>query len=255
MTRKVLAPFMSVAVAAGLVFIADPAIAQPPGKGGFDKGKGFDKWKGSEKGSGDAVRTLEAELAKLKALEAEVESKLKSMKSEGRKQPMPPAPGGFGRPGGFGPPSGFGPPGGFGPGKGGPGSFGPPGMGGLSRGPGGMGGLTREHEMHGGSHHGMSGAVHGIVRAASGLSSEQLKEVIAALQKLQSEKHRATAPAPRAFERPGSRPEGRPTPPTSRSEARPTPAGRPGASTNEQILERLDRLARELDEIRRAVRK
>jgi uncharacterized protein (UPF0335 family) len=91
----------------------------------------------------------------------------------------------------------------------------------------------------------MSGAVHGVVRAASSLSAAQLKEVISALEKLQAEKLRAEAPAPRSAERPSFRPESRPTP----------PSGRPSASSNDQILERLDRLARELDEIRRAVRK
>jgi len=224
------APLMAVAVATSLVTFADPAVAQP-GKG-FEKGKGkgFDK---GGPGGGDAVKTLEAELAKLKSLEADLESKLKQLKGPAPKQPAGPGPGGFGRPGGFGP-GGFGPPMLFAWGKEkekdrGPGSFGPPGGWGE----------------RGGSKGAFPGAVQGVVRAASGLSAEQLKEVIAALQKLQSEKQRAAAPAPRSSERPSYRPEPRPTPKTE---------SRPSAS-NAQILEKLDRLARELDEIRRAVRK
>ncbi|MBA4189482.1 MAG: hypothetical protein C0467_15950 [Planctomycetaceae bacterium] len=238
MIRIFVAPLVAIAVATSLVAFADPAVAQP-GKG-FEKGKGkgFDK---GGPGGGDAVKTLEAELAKLKSLEADLESKLKQLKGPAPKQPAGPGPGGFGRPGGFGPPAmgGFGPPMPFGWGKEkekdrGPGSFGPPGGWGE----------------RGGSKGAFPGAVQGVVRAASGLSAEQLKEVIAALQKLQSEKQRAAAPTPRSSERPGYRPEG------GRPEGRPAPKteSRPSVS-NAQILERLDRLARELDEIRRAVRK
>jgi len=229
MTRMFVAPFLTVAVAAGLVTLSAPAIAQPPGKG---FGKDFGKKDGPDRGGqGDAVRTLESELAKLKALEADLEAKLKQLKGPAPKHDAPHGAGGLVRPGGFGPPG----PGGFGP----PGSFG-------GRGPGGPGEHARGHEPKGGPHHRMSGAVQGVVRAASNLSPQQLKEVISALEHLQAQKHRAEAPAPRSADRPSFRPEGRP-------EAR--PAGRSGASSNDQILERLDRLARELDEIRRAVRK
>jgi hypothetical protein len=256
MIRKLVAPVMAVAVAAGLVVFADPAIAQPPGFGGKGKG-GFDKGKGSDKGGpgGDAVRTLEAELARLKALETEVESKLKQLKSgpggKGGFEPKGPPPKGKGEfepkgpppKGGFEPkgpmgPGGFGPPGGFGWGRGG---FGPMGHGGFGPHQGGWGEHARGPESHGGSSHGSSQAVHGIVRAASHLSSAQLKELIGALHKLEAEKSRAAAPAPRTFERPAPR-----------SELRPTPSGR---SSNDQILERLDRMAREIEEIRRSLRK
>ncbi|VTU02465.1 unnamed protein product [Gemmataceae bacterium] len=261
MIRMLVAPMMSVAVAAGLVSFAGPAVAQPPGKGkgfdkkdwfekkdGFEKGgfgkkDGFEK-KGPERGSGDPLRALEADLAKLKSLEADLEAKLKQLKSPAR-APEPKAKDGPRGPGGFGP-GGFGPPGGFGRGGFGPGGFGPPGM---SRG-------EPSRGTPGSGRGAASGAVQGVVRAASGLSAAQLKEVIKALEKLESEKLRAER-SPSRPERPSFAPPSRPEPKAGpRPEGRPAPRteGRPGSS-NDQILERLDRLARELDEIRRAVRK
>ncbi|WP_439631432.1 hypothetical protein [Gemmata sp.] len=256
MIRMLVAPMMSVAVAAGLVSFADPAVAQPPGKGkgsdkkdwfekkdGFEKG-GFEK-RGPERGPGDPLRALEADLAKLKSLEADLEARLKQLKSPAR-APEPKAKDGPRGPGGFNPPAGFGPPGGFGRGGFGPGGFGPPGM---SRGEPSRGGP-------GSGRGAASGAVQGVVRAASGLSAAQLKEVIQALEKLEAEKLRAER-SPSRSERPSFGPPQRPEPKGGpRSEGRPAQRAEGRSSgTNDQILERLDRLARELDEIRRAVRK
>lgn len=225
------------ATVAALIAFADPALAQPPGKGkgGFDKDKGGFEKKGPEKkefekkiepGPGDAVRTLESELQKLKAIEADLEAKLRQLRAA---QPAPkgpaPTPTQPGLPGGFGR-------GGFGPGQ--------PGM------PGGFGGFGG----FGGGRGGMGSPVEGIVRAANGLPVEQIRELIGALDKLRAEKERA-APAPRPMERPGARPNPQPEPrPT------PTPGQRPGGgASNEEILRKLEQLTREIEEIRRAIRK
>lgn len=241
-SRFVIGSGLALAAAASLVAFADPALAQPgKDKGkefGKDFGKGFEK-KGPDKkgepGIGDAVRTLEAELAKLKALEKDLEGKLKQLKDSPRgpkgpdvKGPPAKEPEGRKGPEGFGRgPGGFGPPGmpGFGRGAGG---FGPPG--GFGRGPGGPG-----------------GSVDGIVRMAGGLSAEQLRELIGALDKLRAEKQKATAPAPRP--KGGERPEARPG-----ERPKGGPEGRPGGG-QEEILRKLEQLTREIEEIRRAIRR
>jgi hypothetical protein len=232
------------AVATGMVVFSDPAVAQPPGgKGGFEKG-GFDKKDGPGKRDqtatpGDPVKTLEAELAKLKAAEADLEAKLHHLKTP----PVPPAPPappagppgggpGFGPPGGFGP-GGFGPPGGFGRGGQGVG----PGGGGFGRGPGG-GGFGFGGNRGFGGPGGPSRGEEAIARMASEMSAAQLKEVIETLVRLHAEKVRAEAPPPRPKD--GER---------SRTETRPS------ANPQEEILKRLDQLSKELDEIRRAIRK
>lgn len=240
---------LAAAVAAGLVASADPAGAQPPGfakgfdkgKGGFDKGfekkgpgkkefdkkdfdkKDFDK-KGPdrERGGPDAVRALEAELAKLRAAEGEIEAKLRQLKGEPKKGPAG-GPGGRPGMGGFG-----GPPGGFG--RGGPGMPGGP-DGGPGRG--GMGGAG-----------GPPGMVQGLVRAANALSPEQLRELIGELERLRAEKQRTAAPAPW----PKDRPEGRPA-----AGSRPEP--RSGGPSQDEILRKLDQLSREIEEIRRSIRR
>lgn len=215
---------LAVAVATALVAFAEPAAAQPGQEKGKGKGKGKDFEKGFEKkaepGRDEVVRALEAELTKMKTMQEEIEAKLKQLKAA--QQPNPPTgPGGFGPGGGrgFSGPGGgfgFGPGGGFGFDRGGPGG---------ARGPGGMG-------------PGGNPPVEGIVRAASGMSPEQLRELIGALDKLRAEKERASAPAPRPKEGPGR------------------PDSRPGAGgpSQEDILRKLDQLSREIEEIRRAVR-
>jgi hypothetical protein len=269
-SRKVFGPVLAAAVVTGLVAFGNPALAQPPGKGkDFGKGfvkKDFDK-KGPDRGGpgADAARSLEAELARVKALEAEIEARLRQLKSpapapKGPKEPAPApkgpeaARGPEGRgPGGFGPPA-FG---GFGPGRGHgmPGGFGPPAFGGFGPGrghgmPGGFGPGGPPSETGRGS---SRTAVEAVVQAASRLSGEQLREVIRALERLQHEKQHAAAPAPRGPQ-PPARPEARPEPPRPAPQA-PRAEGRSAASSNAQILEKLERLSREIDEIRRSIKR
>lgn len=226
---------LTAAVAVALAAFADPVLAQQgKGKGGGFEKKGFekkefDKKEGERKefdrkdrerkdvekkevekkgpdrgGSGEALRALEAELARLKEREADLEARLRQLRDA---QKGPPAgPRGFG-PGGM--------PGMGGFGRGGPGGFGPGMPGGFGRG-------------------GAGGPVEGITRAAGNLSVEQLREVIGALDKLRAEKERAAAPAPRPKER---------------------PEGRPGGASQDEILRKLDQLTREIEEIRRAIRR
>jgi hypothetical protein len=222
--RLVIGAAIVAGVAAGLVACADPVLAQPPGgkgkfdfgkdgfdKKGFDK-KGFDK-KDSDRGprgtSSDPIKGLEADLAKLKAAQADIEAKLKQLKKDDEPEP---------RRGGFGPPGGFG-----GRGPGGPG---------FGRGPGRPGGGSR----------GMSGVAEGITRAANTLSATQLKEVIEDLQKLRAEKLRAEAPSPRAKGGERSRPEAR-------------PESRPSQSSQDAVLKRLDQLSKEIDELRKSIKR
>jgi hypothetical protein len=239
LSRIVVAVVLLVA-SVGMLQVASSVWAQPPGfdKGkGFDKDfeKGFDKGKGFEKGKGvdrqtdksrtppsttDPVKSLEDDLAKLKALEADILAQLKKLKEA----PAAPAPAPVAGPDRRGP-------GGFGPGNGGPGGFGPGGFGpgGFGfRGPGGEGGMPR----------GMPWLAQGITRAFQSMSADQLKEVIGELEKLRVEKLRAAAPTPRPMERSG-RPEGRPEP----------------GSQNDEILKRLDRLSQELDDIRKSLKR
>jgi hypothetical protein len=220
--RLVIGAAIVAGVAAGLVAYADPVLAQPPGgkgkfdfgKDGFDK-KGFDKKgfdkkdfdKGSRGTSSDPIKALEADLAKLKAAEADIEAKLKQLKKADEPEPRR----GFERGGserpGFGAPGGrgFGPPGGFG-----------------GRGSGGPGGSR-----------GVSGVAEGITRAASRLSAAELKEVIEDLQELRAEKLRAEAPSPRA--KGGDR---------RRSE-----------SPDDAILKKLEQLSKEIDELRKSIKR
>jgi hypothetical protein len=235
-SRIVVAVVLLVA-SVGMLQVASSVWAQPPG---FDKGKGvdkdfekgFDKGKGFEKGKGvdrqtdksrtppptDPVKSLEADLEKLKALEADILAQLKKLKEA----PAAPAPAPVAGPDRRGP-------GDFGPGGRGPGGFGPGGFG--FRGPGGPGG-------EGGMPRGMTWLAQGIARAFQSMTADQLKEVIGELEKLRVEKLRAAAPTPRPMERSG-RPEGRPEP----------------GSQNEEILKRLDRLSQELDDIRKSLKR
>ena len=214
--RLVIGAAIVAGVAAGLAAWTDPVLAQPPGgKGKFDFGKdgfekkfdkkGFDKKdsdKGSRGASSDPIKALEADLAKLKAAEADIEAKLKQLKKADEPEPRR----GFERGGGFGPGGrGFGPPGGFGRGSGRP----------------------------GGGSRGMSGVAEGITRAANALSPAQLKEVIEDLEKLRAEKLRAEAPSPRA--KGGER--------------------RRTESSDDAILRRLDQLSKELDELRKSIKR
>lgn len=216
-----------------LVSLSPSVQAQPPGFGkgkGFDKGgKGFDKAKDFERpvekkssSSDDAVKNLENDLAKLKALEADILSQLKKLKEPAAAPKTPPVAGGDRFwPGERGPGK-F--PGGFGPNFDGP--IGP----GFGRGEAWGGFRPGAREGFGGP-----GLVQGIARTLSSLSGDQLKELIAELEKVRAEKTRTPAPAPRAKDRPDTR---------------------PGASTsNEEILKRLDRLTREIDELRQSLRK
>jgi len=223
----------------GMLQVANSVWAQPPGfdkwKGvdkdfekGFDKGKGFEKGKGVDRQTDksrtppptDPVKSLEADLEKLKALEADILAQLKKLKEA----PAAPAPAPVAGPDRRGP-------GGFGPGNGGPGGFGPGGFGpgGFGfRGPGGEGGMPR----------GMTWLAQGIARAFQSMTVDQLKEVIGELENLRAEKLRAAAPTPRPMERSG-RPEGRPEP----------------GSQNDEIIRRLDRLSQELDDIRKSLKR
>ena len=241
--RAVVGPVIVAAVAAGLVLLSGQAPAQPEGKGakkGFDGKKGFEK-KGFEKKDGgkggpgfgkkdgpggDAVRVLESELRKLREMDEDLEAKLHQLR--GGQHPGQPHP-----PGG---------PGMHGFGMGGPGH-----MGGGMHGPGGPG-------MHG---FGMWGGMHGGPMGGFGhpnferMSTDQLRQLIGHLQHVLDQKTREQAPQPRTAER------GRETRPESarpgaRTEGR--TEGRQGPSQDD-IMRRLDQLSRELDEIRRAIRK
>src|SRR5262245_59060506 len=88
-------------VAAGLV--APPAQAQkpPPERGGVGEkpgqfGQGDPRGRG-EAQPADAIRTLEAELAKLRAMQVEVEAKLRQLREAPQRPMGPMGPGGFGR--------------------------------------------------------------------------------------------------------------------------------------------------------------
>ena len=235
-SRLIVVPVVLFAATA-LLTASSSILAQPPG---FDKskfkdfdkaGKGFDKAKGSDKVpekapaptpvAVDPVKNLEADLAKLKALEADILAQLNKLKqapAAPEAVPQPPAKGpgarGFeGRPAfpgsGFRLP-GFGPPAGFGLGR--PGGF------------------------PGGPMHGQANVSQGIARAFHFMSADQLKDLIAELEKVRAEKLHAAAEAPQPRERPG----------------RP---GAPAAPTNEEILRKLDRLSQEIDDLRKSLKK
>jgi len=215
LSRLVIGPALVVAFAAGIVVVSETVSAQPPGFGrGFDKekdrdfekgDKGKGKDKGFEKGDkerkaeptpADPVKTLEAELARVKAEEAALEAKLKRAK-EAAARPAAPAEFPRGGPGGMGGFGGF-PGGGAGGGRGGsePGGFGGGGPGG------GFGGSFDR------------------------MTVEQIKELMGQLQKALDEKLKALAP-PRV----------------------------PGANSQDEVLKRLDKLSKELEEIRKSIRR
>ena len=229
--RKVVAPALLLAASACLTSVGPNLMAQPPFGGGkvkdFDKSKVKDFEKFKEKApSVDAVKKLEADLEKLKALEADIQAQLKKLKQESTPEPKRAAPKEeFGRGRESGRFSGFGP-GGFG-------GFGPGGFGGFGRGRPMGGDMPRE-----------GGMAHGVAHAFSFMSTDQLKEFIVELEKLRAEKLRAAAPEPRRAEQQG-RSGGRPGPGADRPVA-PAPA-------NAEILNRLDRLSRELEEIRNSL--
>jgi hypothetical protein len=296
--RLFFAPVILLITSASLVVVPG-LMAQPPGseKGkGFQKGKGFEKSKRFEKEgefdlqaekakptpTEEALKNLEADLARLKALEADIQSQLNKLKEaplappeDTKGSPTPQGPGGFGQggPGGFSGAAGgggFGGPGfqgkfgggGGGFGKGGPNGF--PGGGGFGQGvPGFQGGAAGGGGGFGqggpgfqggpgpGNRVGGPGALRAsqllaqsLTRTFRSLTAEQLKEIIDELQRIRDEKLRA-APAPRPVESPSDA-EGRKGPGGAQSAAS-------AASQNEEILKRLDRLTQELDVIRRSL--
>lgn len=242
--RCVVAPVGLLIASAALVSVAPSILAQPPGVPGFEKGKDKDKAKEKDKGIGkkdgklrpaEQLKDLEADLAKLKTLEADLQSQIEKLKEtstpptakesaarEGRGKgdqfENRPGPRGFGGQDRSGPPGRGGPP--FGLERGG---FGPAG---LERG--------REFQRFAGPE-----MAHLTGRMLSFMSAEQLKEVIEELEKLRAEKLRAAAPQPREKDQPRSREGARPSTPTQ----------------NEEILKRLDRLSREIDEVRNSLKK
>lgn len=194
--RLTLNPALAAVVAAGLLLSAVPAHAQPEKKvpPGFEKKieKRFEGDKKPEPGNpADAVRMLEAELERAKAVEAQIQEKLRALR-EGMKGGPPFGPG-FGRPGGFGPGS----------------------------------GLPVER-----------------------MSAEQIKDLIGHLQKALEEKTRGDKgekPVVKPGEKPGTKPEVKP-------ETKPGEKGKKPVSQDE-ILERLEKLSREIDEIRKSLKK
>src|ERR1700722_5660774 len=132
-SRMMLAPAMLLS-AAWLTAESQSILAQPPG---FEKGKGSEKGKRSERSVENApaptpvdpIKSLEEDLAKLKALEADIQAQLKKLKEQPPTvpEPVPPTPAAGPGPGPGGPmgPGGFGRgQGGKGMGQGGPGGFG-----------------------------------------------------------------------------------------------------------------------------------
>jgi hypothetical protein len=255
--RVVVGPVIVAAVAAGLVLLSGQSPAQQPGDKGFEKKKEFEKKKGFEgkkgfekkgsgkgergpgfekkdgPGGGEAVRVLEAELRKLREVEADLEAKLHQLRGDQDvRRPGPETRGPDGRgPGGFGPPGGMG---GRGPG------FGMGGPGGRGFGMGGPGGGGRGGPMGGPGHPNFEQ-----------MSPDQLSQVIGHLQQILEQKTRQQAPQPRTVERGReARPEGQR--PGGRTEGR--GEDRRGPSQDD-VMRRLDQLSRELDEIRRAIRK
>jgi hypothetical protein len=279
-SRKIIAPVILL-VTTGLVAVSPSILAQPPepdqkkgfGKGFEQGGKGINKGgvKGMNKGRGpdypieeapaptpvEPIKKLEADLAKLKAQEADILTQLQKLKEAPvAPTPIPPAdrpgirgPSGQGGFGGGQGGQGFGPgfpggQGGFGGGQGGQG-FGPGfpgGQGGFGGGqggqgfgpgfPGGQGGFGgggaggqpfgQGFPGGGGVRRLPPGVAQGIAQAFSFMTPGQLNELIGELEKVRTEKINPPPPAP---------------------------------SQNEEILKKLDKLSQELDEIRKSVKK
>jgi hypothetical protein len=207
------------------------ALAQPPGRD-FEKkdfpGKGERKAKEDGKRDverpGDPLQSMEAELQRLRARTAEVEEKLAQLRKERAKKAEAPMPREKGpdvyRPfgSGTGAPGGLG--GSFGSGGGGPGR---PGRPGGAFGPGGMG-----FPEFGGGFRGPD--------PFSQMSADQLRTMIDRLQKALDAKTR------KADERGHS------------DRPKEQPRNREGAS-NEDVLRRLEEINRELEAIRRSLKR
>ena len=227
------------AVAAGLLLSAAPALAQDRGREPEKKPEGSPV---------DALKRLEVELQRMKAMEAELHEKMKFLREAAEKAAQAGNPlgggerggGGFG---GFG--GGFGQPGGFGGGgRGGFGGGGPGGFGGFG---GGIGGLPVER-----------------------MSAEQVKELIGQLQKVLEEKTRGEkGRGEKVGEKPGVKPDTKPgekpgvrfiekpgTKPVEKPGEKVKPgAEKPGAVSQDEVLKRLDKLAHEIEEIKKSIKK
>ena len=230
-SRLVFGPVVVAVIAAGLVIAADPASAQPPGFGkgkGFQKDKGFPKDKAFPKEQGfpkqkDGEKRGEAnERAEaLKRLEAELdrvkahEAELQAKMRELRGEVR-----GGERPNQFDRDGRGGPMGGFG--RGGPGGFGrggpggPGGPGGFGRGP--MGGFGGPPFARG------VGPAFGPERFEQ-MSPDQIRETIGQLQRVLEEKTRGGQ------------------------------GGERHGEAQDALMKRLDTLTKEIEEIRRALRK
>jgi hypothetical protein len=204
------------AIAAGVLLSAAPALAQPPGPKFPDRGS--DK-KPEVGGPADAIKQLQAELERMKAMEAEIQAKMKQLQEAAKaaQGANPFGGGGFG--GGFGP--GFG---GFGGGnRGGGGGFG-----------GGFGGLPIER-----------------------MSAEQIKELIGQLQKVLEEKTRGEKVGEKPGTKPGDKVGGKPAKPGEKPGKPGVKPGaeKPGAASQDEILKRLDKLTAEVEELKRSIKK
>jgi hypothetical protein len=202
------------AVAAGLLLSAAPSFAQDRGRGEPDK-------KPVPNTPADALKQLEVELQRMKAMEAEIQAKMKQIKEAAEKaaaqgaNPFGGDRGGFGGGGRFG---------------GGGGGFG---AGGFGGGGGGFGGLPVER-----------------------MTPEQIKELIGQLQKVLEEKTRGEKgdKGDKVGEKPGTKPSEKPG--VKPGEKFVKPGGeKPGAVSNDEILKRLDKLAAEVEDIKRSLKK
>ena len=202
------------AVAAGLMLSAAPALAQ-------DRGREPER-KPQPASPADALKQLQAELERMKAMEAELQAKMAHLKEAAAKaaaqggNPFGGDRGGFG--GGFGRPGG-----GFGEGGRGFGGFGP-----------------------------------GSGLPIDRMSAEQIKELIVQLQKALEEKTRGEKPGKPGGEKPGVKPS--PEKPGTKPGEKPVKPGKPGgekpgAVSQDEILKRLDRLTAEVEELKRALKK
>jgi hypothetical protein len=217
------------AVAAMLFAGAGIALAQPPGPGGgFEKKRDFEKKKDGERkdferkdGPRPPAEALERELQQLRARISEVEDQLKKSREGGgdAKRPEPRRDDQpqprDARPGPGGP-GGFNPMG-RGPMGGGPGGFGPMGRGGFPGGPMGQGSF--------GGGPGLVGP--GLNLPLEQMSAEQIKQLIGRLQQALEAKSRG-----------GDQPK--------------KPEGGKGG---EDVMKRLERIQKELEEIRRSLGK
>jgi len=227
-----------VAVAAVFAGTAGAALAQPPGPGGFERNRKEADRKVEEQ-PGNPAQALERQLQELRARTAEVEAQLAKLRG-GESGPREGRPGGEGgpregRPMPPGGPMGPGRPG-FAPGAGGPGPGGPMGPGGgfaFGRGgsgfPGGLGNLPVES-----------------------MSAEQIKQLIGRLQQaLEAKTREGDQPKKPGAEarKPGDQPK------KPGADQPKKPEGDKGARSQEEILRRLDQINKELDEIRRSLKK